>query len=91
MVTIEVRTMFDARFKPVLVSKGREVGKVFGAVGDATVDAEQGNVSMSSSARATLALRLTDDSVPDLRIVLLDPVTDAELWASPVIPVRLGV
>jgi hypothetical protein len=38
----------------------------------------------------TVAILLSDDKVPSVRVIVQDPVTDAELYRSPAdLPVRL--
>jgi hypothetical protein len=77
------------------VSEGRRVGKLFGAVpskGTAEVDRDAGTVTLSPDSSAAFVLLLTDDTVKEVRLTLLDPATDAELYRSPgLIPVKLGV
>lgn len=91
MVTFAVSSLFGCTFVPVLLFKGRKVGGVFGAVGAADVKRDAGTVTLPAGASATLAMLLADDSVTDLRIALLDPTTDAELYRSPAdLPVRLS-
>lgn len=76
--------------RPVLLSGGRQVGAVgmvFGAD-----EQDDGTVMLQSGSEASIGFMLHDDTVEALRIVVLDPATDAELYRSPAdIPVRLGV
>lgn len=76
--------------RPVLLSDGRQVGAVgmvFGAD-----EQDDGTVVLQSGSEASIGFMLHDDTVETLRIVVLDPATDAELYRSPgEIPVRLGV
>jgi len=80
----------DAPVRPVLLSDGKQVGAVgmvFGAEeqGDGTVRLQPGN-------EASIGFMLQDDTIETLRIVVLDPSTDAELYRSPAdIPIELGV
>lgn len=76
--------------RPVLMSGGRQVGSAGLAIG-AELDRVTGCVTLSPSKPVTLAFVLADDSVASLRIVLQDPTTDAELFKSADIPVRLGM
>jgi len=79
-----------APVRPVLLSDGRQVGAVgmvFGAD-----EQDDGIVVLQSGSEASIGFMLHDDTVETLRIVVLDPATDAELYRSPAdIPVRLGV
>lgn len=76
--------------RPVLVSEGRQVGAVGMALG-ATEQAD-GSVVLDQGREASIGFMLDDDTVESLRIVVLDPATDAELYRSPAdIPVALGV
>ncbi len=75
---------------PLLLAEGRQVGRVGMAV-DAVLDGVTGAVKLAPRKPVTLAFLLNDDRVRALRIVILDPRTDAELYRSPAdIPVELG-
>jgi len=76
--------------RPFLVSAGKQVGSV-GMASDAEFDRLTGCVKLEAGKPATVAFLLTDDSVPSLHVVVQDPNSDAELYRSPEIPVRLGV
>jgi hypothetical protein len=77
--------------RPLLMAAGRQVGTVGMAV-DAEFNRETGEVKLESNRPVTVAFLLTDESVRALRVVVQDPITDAELYRSPSdIPVRLGV
>ena len=79
----------DTPVMPTLMSNGRQVGRVGMALGaDLRAD---GSVALAVGTEATVGFMLDDDSVESVRIVVLDPATDAELYRSPEIPVRLGV
>jgi hypothetical protein len=59
---------------------------------DGELDAEAGTVTMQPGEPLTVAFLLSDDTAQSIRIVVRDPVTDAELYRSPMeIPVHLGV
>jgi hypothetical protein len=79
-----------APVRPVLLSDGKQVGAVgmvFGAD-----EQEDGTVALQPGGEASIGFMLQDDSVEALRIVVLDPATDAELYRSPAdIPIALGV
>ena len=77
--------------RPILMSAGKQVGAVAMAV-DAEVDRATGYVKLEANKVVTIAFLLSDDSVSSLRVVVLDPTSDAELYRSPAdIPVALGV
>lgn len=77
--------------RPYLASGGKQVGSVGMAV-DAVLDRTTGCVTLEPNKSITVAFILGDESVTSLRVVVLDPNTDAELYRSPAdIPVRLGV
>ncbi|MYG27515.1 MAG: PglZ domain-containing protein [Boseongicola sp. SB0677_bin_26] len=79
----------DAPVMPTLMSNGRQVGRVGMALG-ADLQSD-GSVALAAGTEATVGFMLDDDSVDSVRIVVLDPATDAELYRSPEIPVHLGV
>lgn len=76
--------------RPVLLSDGKQVGAVgmvFGAE-----ERDDGTVVLQQGSEASVGFMLQDDTVESLRIVVLDPATDAELYRSPAdIPIDLGV
>jgi hypothetical protein len=77
--------------QPMLVAAGRQVGRAAMAVG-AELDPATGTLTLSPGTPINVGFMLTDDSVGSIRLVVLDPATDAELYRSPHdIPVNLGV
>jgi PglZ domain len=77
--------------RPLLVMDGKQVGAAGMAIGG-ELDRETGCVTLLPGHLATVAFQLTDETVEAVRIVVQDPLTDAELYRSPGdIPVRLGV
>ena len=77
--------------RPLLMAEGRQVGVVGMAI-DAELDETTRAVTLAADKPANIAFLLQDDSISSLRIVVQDPVTDAELYRSPAdVPVRLGV
>jgi hypothetical protein len=77
--------------RPLLMAAGKQIGAVGIAV-DAEFDRTSGCVTLEPDKPATVAFLLNDESAAFLRVVVQDPVTDAELYRSPAdIPVRLGV
>jgi hypothetical protein len=84
-------TMQPPPVRPVLVSGERRVGTVGMAVGG-QLDRTTGIVKVPTGEGATIGFQLNDDAVQSVRIVVLDPKSDAELYRSPnEIPVQLGV
>ena len=74
----------------MLVSGGKQVGTA-GMATEAELDLATGCVELTRDKVATVAFRLTDDTVSSLRVIVQDPATDAELYRSPAeIPVRLS-
>jgi PglZ domain len=77
--------------RPVLMSGDGQVGEA-GMVLGADHDRSSGTVMLVPGAEVTIGFVLDDDSSDAVRIVVLDPATDAELYRSPVdVPIRLGV
>jgi hypothetical protein len=77
--------------RPFLTAAGRQVGAVGMAI-DAQLDQATGCVTIQPGKSATVAFQLSDDSVKSVRVVVLDPATDAELYRSPEdLAVQLGV
>lgn len=81
----------EEQVQGILVSNGKQVGALGMAV-EAAFDRERGLVTLVPGATTTVAFLLNDESAKSLRIVFLDPATDAEIYRSPEdIPVALGV
>ncbi len=77
------------RVRPVVVAGDRQVATAGVAVGALL---EDGCLLLEPKAAATVGFILTDDTVPSVRIQVLDAETDALLYASPKdLPIRLGV
>jgi hypothetical protein len=74
--------------RPLLMAGGKLVGVAGMAVEAALVD---GCVTLEPKKPVTVAFLLADPSVASVRIVIQDPATDAELYQSAEIPVRLGM
>lgn len=90
-VKLQFPTMQPPAVRPVLISGERQVGTVGMAVGG-QLDRASGVVSVATGEAATIGFQLDDDSIESLRIVVLDPESDAELYRSAnEIPVQLGV
>lgn len=77
--------------RPVLITRESQVGTVGMAVG-AEYDRSVGTVALAPGTMVTVGFVLDDDEVDSVKIVVLDPASDAELYRSPSeLPVRLGV
>jgi hypothetical protein len=77
--------------KPLLMSSGQQVGYAGMAVG-ADLDRDTGYLQLQTGKPVTVVFMLSDEDAQAVRVVVLDPNTDAELYRSPNdIPVRLGV
>lgn len=77
--------------RPLLMFSGRQVGAVGMAVG-AEFDRSTGCVKLQPGKPTSIAFLLSDESAKSIRVVVQDPMSDAELYRSPTdIPVRLGV
>lgn len=77
--------------RPQLTSGGRQVGAAGMAIG-AEFNRDTETVTLEPNTPVTIAFLLSDEDVPSVRIVILDPASDVEVYRSPTdIPVRLGV
>ncbi len=88
IVRFEVGSLLGAAIAPLLLSKGKKVGGLVGSQGGVE-DLVAGTVVVHPGGTVSLMMRLFDDTVPEVNLVLQDPTTDAELYRSPAIPVRL--
>jgi hypothetical protein len=73
-----------------LISGDAQVGKAGMAVGG-ELDRAADVLTMQPGAEASLGIMLNDDKCESVRIVVLDPATDAVLAQSETIPVRLAI
>jgi hypothetical protein len=81
----------EVPIKPLLLSNQKQVGHVGLSLGG-EYDRATGSVVIGSTGEVTVGFVLDDDQVTSVRIVVVDPVTDATLYRSPAdIPVQLGV
>ena len=77
--------------RPLLMFSGRQVGAVGMAVG-AEFDRSTGCVKLQPGKPTSIAFLLSDEGATSIRVVVQDPMSDAELYRSPTdIPIRLGV
>ena len=76
----------------LLVAGQAQVGQAGMALGaGAKLDRASGLLSIAANSEATVGLLLTTDEISSLRVVVLDPTTDAVLAESDEIPVKLGI
>jgi hypothetical protein len=77
--------------RPLLMAEGKCVGNACMSVGGEFNQAT-GCVDLVPGSDVTIAFLLTDEKAVSIRLVLVDPTTDAEIYRSPRdIPVKLGV
>ena len=84
---------FPLRVRPLLLREGTQVGSAVAAI-NAEHEKGEGVVTLASGNPATLVMMLvaTAEDKRPVRLVIVDPATDAELYRSPSdIPVSLGV
>lgn len=91
IISFKVTSMLDDSFIPTLLSSGRAVGGLFSAVDAAQIDRDAGVVQLQPGVPCIVVIRLMDEGVPEVDLVLTDPASDAELERFSSIPVRLGV
>ena len=81
----------DVPIKPLLLSDQKQVGHVGLTLGG-EYDRTTGSVVIGLTGEVTVGFVLDDDQAASVRIVVVDPATDATLYRSPAeIPVHLGV
>jgi len=73
-----------------LLSEGEQVGQVGMAI-DAEFDRDAGLVSVLPGKEASVGMMLTREDCKTIRIIIQDPTTDAVLYQSEEIPVKLGI
>jgi hypothetical protein len=74
----------------VLVAGNEQVGRA-GMVVGADFDRVSGRLMLSAGTEASVGMMLTRDDCESIRVVILDPATDAVLGQSDEIPVKLGI
>lgn len=89
--SFQVTSMLDDSFIPSLLCSGRAVGGLYSAVDAAQIDRDAGVVQLLPGVPCTVVIRLMDEDVSEVDLVLTDPASDAELERFTSIPVRLGV
>lgn len=91
IISFQVTSMLGDSFVPVLLSSGRKVGGLYSAVDAASFDRDTGIVRLQPGAPCTVVMRLLDEEITQVEVQLADPATDAELFRSNSITVKLGV
>lgn len=76
--------------RPALMAAGQQVGAAGMAV-DAELDRESGCVTLAPRTKASVGMLLSREDCEKVRLVILDPTTDAVLAQSDEIVVKLGV
>ena len=74
----------------VLLADNEQVGQAGMAIG-ADLDRSSGVIRVSPTSEANVGMMLTRDDCTAVRVVVLDPATDAVLAQSDEIPVKLGI
>ena len=91
-VAVEKTLFSDATVavRLVLVAEGQEVGRAGMAV-DAEIDRSTGTVKLPPGRPISVAMVLTREEFPVVRIVAQDPTTDAIMGQTSDLPVKLGM
>jgi hypothetical protein len=89
-ITLAVLTTEPMALRVVLLSGSEQVGQA-GMVVGADLDRETGIVTVQPGTEASVGVMLTRDDCETVRLVVLDPTTDAVLGQSSEIPVMLGI
>ena len=74
----------------VLISGNEQVGRAGMAIGG-DLDRASGILQVNPNSEASVGMMLTRDDCDSVRVVVLDPVTDAVLDQSDELPVKLGI
>jgi hypothetical protein len=83
--------LFSTELAPmriVLLAGGEQAGQAEMAV-NAEFDRQTGCVKLKPGVEATVGIMLTNEPCPAVKVVVLDPVTDAVLCESPEMPVKV--
>ena len=90
LVVGDLFTTERVALRVVLVSGNEQVGQAGIAIGG-DLDHSSGILHVSPNADANVGMMLTRDDCTSVRVVVLDPVTDAVLDQSDELPVKLGI
>ena len=90
VVAGDLLTNEPVSLRVVLVAGNEQVGQAGMTIGG-ELDQSSGILQIGPNAEASVGMMLTRDDCEAVRLVLLDPVTDAILGQSEEIPVKLGI
>ena len=90
LVVGDLFTTEPVALRVVLVSGNEQVGQAGIAIGG-DLDRSSGILHVSPNADANVGMMLTRDDRTSVRVVVLDPATDAVLDQSDELPVKLGI
>ena len=90
LVVGDLFTTEPVALRVVLVSGNEQVGQAGIAIGG-DLDRSSGILHVSPNADANVGMMLTRDDCTSLRVVVLDPATDAVLDQTDELPIKLGI
>lgn len=90
LVVGDLFTTDPVALRVVLVSGNEQVGQAGMAIGG-DLDRSSGVLHVSPNSEANVGMMLTRDDCTTVRVVVLDPATDAVLDQSDELPVKLGI
>ena len=90
LVVGDLFTSEPVALRVVLVSGNEQVGQTGMAIGG-DLDRSSGILHVSRNSETNVGIMLTRDDCTSVRIVVLDPATDAVLDQSDELPVKLGI
>lgn len=90
LVVGDLFTTEPVALRVVLVSGNEQVGQAGMAIGG-DLDRSSGILHVSPNADANVGMMLTRDDCTSVRVVVLDPATDAVLDQTDELPVKLGI
>jgi hypothetical protein len=80
----------EVPLRVVLLADGEQVGQAGMAIG-ARLDRDTGLLHVTPNSEASLGLMLLRDDCASIRVVVVDPLTDAVLAQSAALPVSLAI
>jgi hypothetical protein len=89
-LTLGATSDSDVPVRVILMTDGQEVGQT-GMAHGAELDRSSGILNVQSNTEASIGLMLAQEGCKSVRIVVLDPETDAVLATTDEIPVKLGI
>ena len=90
LVDGDLFTTEPVALRVVLVSGNEQVGQAGMAIGG-DLDRSSGILHVSPNTDANVGMMLTRDDCTSVRVVVLDPATDAVLDQTDELPVKLGI